>query len=87
MKPKIETKYVYFSIELTEIEVDDLTVRLTGIKLKNFKNVKYGELDRESSVFIPVAKYECLIGKDKEEMMDLLVAKRMAYTTSRSSVF
>lgn len=64
--------------------MDDLTVRLTGIKLKNFKNVKYGELDRESSVFIPVAKYECLIGKDKEEMMDLLVAKRMAYMTSRS---
>ena len=39
------------------------------------------------SVFVPVSKYECLIGKNKDVMMDLLVAKRMAYKTSRSFLF
>lgn len=38
-------------------------------------------------VFVPIAKYDCLIGKEKEKMMDLLVAKKMAANTSRSFVF
>ena len=42
---------------------------------------------RTESVFVPVSKYECLIGKNKDVMMDLLVAKRMAYKTSRSFIF
>lgn len=39
------------------------------------------------SVFTPVSKYECLVGKDKNVMMDLLVDKRIAYRTSRSFIF
>lgn len=38
-------------------------------------------------VFIPVSKYDCLIGKDQDKMMDLLVAKKMAAKTSRSFIF
>lgn len=38
-------------------------------------------------VFVPLTKYECLIGKDKDRAMDLLVAKRMAGKTSRSFIF
>lgn len=39
------------------------------------------------SVFVPVSKYECLIGKDKDIMTDLIVAKKFAYKTSRSFIF
>ncbi|MDO4338341.1 MAG: AAA family ATPase [Eubacteriales bacterium] len=42
---------------------------------------------RTEKVFVPVAKYDCLVGKDKEKMMDLLVAKKMAVNTSRSFIF
>lgn len=38
-------------------------------------------------VFVPVGKYNCLIGKDKDKAMDLLVEKKMAAGTSRSFVF
>ena len=54
-----------------------------------FDKIRKGPLidTRTESVFAPVSKYECLIGKDKEVMTDLLVAKRMAYKTSRSFIF
>lgn len=38
-------------------------------------------------VFIPVTKYEHLIGKDKGQAMELLVAKKIASQTARSFVF
>lgn len=41
----------------------------------------------EDAVFIPAAKYQSIIGKDKESLTSLLVAKRLAYTTSRSFIF
>ena len=40
-----------------------------------------------TEVFGPASKYNCLIGKDKNVKLDLLVAKRMAAGTSRSFVF
>lgn len=42
---------------------------------------------RTDKVFVPVSKYECLLGKDGAGLMDLLVAKRIAAGTSRSFVF
>ena len=38
-------------------------------------------------VFTPVGKYNCLIGKDKETAMSLMVEKKVALGTSRSFVF
>ena len=38
-------------------------------------------------VFTPVAKYACLVGKDKEIAMNLMVDKKVALSTSRSFVF
>lgn len=40
-----------------------------------------------TEVFGPASKYNCLIGKDKNVKLDLLVGKRMAAGTSRSFVF
>lgn len=42
---------------------------------------------RTEKVFVPVSKYECLIGKDKSRAMDLLVAKKMSANTARSFIF
>lgn len=42
---------------------------------------------RTDNVFVPVTKYDSLIGKNKEIEMDLLVAKRMAANSSRSFIF
>ena len=41
----------------------------------------------EDVVFIPAAKYRSIIGKDKESSTSLLVAKQLAYATSRSFIF
>lgn len=38
-------------------------------------------------VFLPVSKYQTIIGKDKEVLTSLLVAKQLARTMSRSFVF
>lgn len=38
-------------------------------------------------VFAPAGKYACLIGKDRDAAMDLLVAKKVALGASRSFVF
>lgn len=38
-------------------------------------------------VFIPASKYNMLIGKDKETVTNLLVAKQLTRTTSRSFIF
>ena len=40
-----------------------------------------------SKIFAPAGKYACLVGKDKETAMDLVVAKKVAEGTSRSFVF
>lgn len=40
-----------------------------------------------TKVFSPVGKYFCLIGKDKETAMNLMVDKKVALGTSRSFVF
>lgn len=42
---------------------------------------------RTDKVFVPAAKYDCLIGKGKGSRMELLVAKRMTANTSRSFIF
>ena len=42
---------------------------------------------RTENVFLPSSKYDCLIGKDRERGMNLLVAKKMAAGTSRSFIF
>lgn len=42
---------------------------------------------RTEDAFVPVTKYDSLIGKDKDTMMNLLVAKKMAAGSSRSFVF
>lgn len=41
----------------------------------------------EDAVFIPAAKYQSIIGKDKEITTSLLVAKQLASATSRSFIF
>lgn len=41
----------------------------------------------EDVVFIPTTKYQSIIGKDKESTTSLLVAKQLAYATSRSFIF
>lgn len=41
----------------------------------------------ENVVFAPAAKYRSIIGKSKESSTSLLVAKQLAYATSRSFVF
>lgn len=38
-------------------------------------------------VFAPAGKYQCLVGKDKETMINLMVGKKVALETSRSFVF
>lgn len=42
---------------------------------------------RTDQAFVPVAKYECLIGKEKDKMVNLLVSRQMAANTSRSFIF
>ena len=42
---------------------------------------------RTPDVFLPKAKYQALIGKDRETMTDLLVAKKLAARTGRSFLF
>ena len=42
---------------------------------------------RTEKVFIPVSKYECLVGKDKELYTKLLVTKQIAAKESRSFLF
>ena len=42
---------------------------------------------RTEDVFIPKTKYEMLVGKDKSVAMDLLVAKKLAFATSKSFIF
>lgn len=55
---------------------------------KNIKIRKAPLIDTGTEkVFVPVTKYERLIGKDKEQAMDLLVAKKIAANTSRSFIF
>lgn len=38
-------------------------------------------------VFVPLAKYECLLGNDKEVSTDLLVVKKLTAASSRSFIF
>lgn len=55
---------------------------------KNRKLRKSPFIDtRTEKVFIPVSKYECLVGKNKEREMNLFVAKKIASHTSRSFIF
>jgi hypothetical protein len=42
---------------------------------------------RCTDVFIPESKYNCLIGKDKAKKTDLLVAKKLSYSSSKSFIF
>lgn len=41
----------------------------------------------EDVVFLPASKYQTIIGRDKEALTSLLVAKQLARTTSRSFIF
>ena len=55
---------------------------------KNGKIKKTHLIDTDTSkLFVPDTKYECLLGKDKEVKMDLLVAKKIALSMSRSFIF
>lgn len=55
---------------------------------KNTKLRKSPFIDtRTEKIFIPVSKYECLVGKNKEREMNLFVAKKIASHTSRSFIF
>lgn len=38
-------------------------------------------------VFVPAGKYTCLVGKDKDKEVNLLVDKKIAYNESRSFIF
>ncbi|MDD6879323.1 MAG: AAA family ATPase, partial [bacterium] len=42
---------------------------------------------RTEDVFVPKAKYDALVGKSKSVFTDLLVAKKLALSTSRAFVF
>ena len=53
------------------------------VKLSPMINTK----TNDDVVFVPDAKYRLFIGKDKESLTTLLVAKQLALTTSRSFVF
>lgn len=55
---------------------------------KESKERKSSLIDTTSSkVFAPLGKYNCLIGKDKDKAINLLVEKKMAAGTSRSFIF
>ncbi len=55
---------------------------------KESKERKSSLIDTTSSkVFAPLEKYNCLIGKDKDKTMDLLVEKKMVAGASRSFIF
>lgn len=55
---------------------------------KESKERKSSLIDTTSSkVFAPLEKYNCLIGKDKDKAMDLLVEKKMVAGASRSFIF
>ena len=55
---------------------------------ENIKIRKGALVDTASSrIFAPVSKYNCLIGKDKELAMDLMVARKVAAGASRSFIF
>lgn len=41
----------------------------------------------KAAVFLPQVKLDCLVGKDKDVLTELVVAKRMALATSRSYIF
>lgn len=41
----------------------------------------------DDTVFVPAARYRSIIGKDKERLTNLLVAKQLAAATSRSFIF
>ena len=41
----------------------------------------------EDVVFVPATKYRSIVGKDKESLTGLLVAKQLASATSRSFIF
>ena len=41
----------------------------------------------EDVVFVPAVRYGLIVGNDKESLTSLLVAKQLAYTTSRSFIF
>lgn len=55
---------------------------------KSFKMRKSPLIDTSSTkVFTPVAKYNCLVGTDKELAVNLMVDKRIAAGSSRSFIF
>lgn len=57
-------------------------------KGKNFKFAPVIDTrTSENVVFLPASKYQTIIGKDKETLRSLLVAKQFTRTTSRSFIF
>lgn len=71
----------------TKLVISDevLSYSFEGVREKARKGVFIDT--RTEKVFLPVSKYECLLGGDRDVFMDLLVAKRMAANTSRSFIF
>ena len=89
-----------------EEDISEQNLETQDSSEKNFKLVVYDEVlgysfesstekfrkspmidTRTDSVFGPASKYESLIGRDKDKMMSLLVAKQMASESSRSFIF
>ena len=59
-----------------------------SFKNKEYKIRKTPMIDtRTDDVFVPVSKYNCLIGNCKETAIDLLIAKKMAIKGSKSFIF
>lgn len=55
---------------------------------ENLKLRKSTLIDTETDkIFVPLSKYQSLIGKEQAVMLDLLVAKRLAKLESRSFIF
>lgn len=89
-----------------EEDISEQNLETQGSSEKSFRLVVYDEVlgysfesssekirkspmidTRTDNVFGPSSKYESLIGRDKDKMMSLLVAKQMASESSRSFIF
>lgn len=80
-QPSIYESYiavVFDEVLSYSYECEDVKIRLSPV---------VDTRTSEDAVFIPAAKYQSIIGKDKETTTSLLVAKQLASATSRSFIF
>ncbi|XCP86530.1 AAA family ATPase [Roseburia hominis] len=57
--------------------------------ISNEEKYRLGALidTKTADIFVPKSKFDILVGKDKEDITDLLVAKRITLATSRAFIF